>query len=168
MTSGPGGLAKSMPDWLAHVLFAYVVCKLIGLRYKLSDRADVALVLIGALLPDITKMRLVLGLAGIDIQDMIEPLHTPAGSLLLAGLIALLFFDSRRVFLLLALGAGTHFTLDLMEDTVGGGVLLLFPLSWQRYGLGLIPNDDWRIGALIAALALAGMMIRWTLQRIAR
>ena len=148
-----------MPDWLAHILFAYLVCKIVSLKFKSLGGEEIAVIFIGAIIPDLTKAKLIFGIAGMDIQDMIETIHTPAGSLLVIAFISIFFIDTRRVFLLLALGAGTHFLLDLMEKTLDGGILLLFPLSWERYSFDLIPNDDWRTGVLFGALILAGMII---------
>lgn len=156
-----------MPDWLTHVLFAYVASRAPGLVFKPLDRADTALVLIGALLPDLTKVRLAFELMGMDVRDLIEPLHTPAGSLLVAALISLFFFNSSRTFLLLAFGAGTHCFLDVIEGPVGGGIRLLFPLNWTVYSLDLMPSDDWRTGAILLAVILSWAMVLWIFRRLA-
>lgn len=157
-----------MPEWLAHVAFAYLVFKLCTRRYKSLDSADMALVLIGSILPDLSKIKLAFGVAGMDVQNLVDPLHTPAGSVLVAGLLSLLFLDSIRASLLLAMGAGTHFLLDTMESQIAGGIMLLFPLRWEGYSFGLLPNDDWKIGAILLAATLAGLASHRFLQKMVR
>jgi len=39
-----------MPDWLAHVLFAYVLCSVLGTKFKLFTKPNTALVMVGALI----------------------------------------------------------------------------------------------------------------------
>ena len=39
-----------MPEWLTHVIFAYLVFKLCSLRYRSLEGADMALVLMGSIL----------------------------------------------------------------------------------------------------------------------
>lgn len=157
-----------MPDWLTHILFAFIACKASGLVFKPLDRADIALVLIGALLPDLTKVRLAFELMSMDVKDLIEPLHTPAGSLLISVLISLFFFDSSRTFLLLASGAGTHFFLDVIEGMIGGGIRLLFPLNWTVYSIDLLPGEDWRVGVMLLAVIISWAMVQWIFRRITK
>ena len=70
-----------MPDWLAHILFAYVLCKVLGIKLKVFNNENVAIVMIGSLIPDVVKVGLIFDLAGIDVWDFIAPLHTPICSL---------------------------------------------------------------------------------------
>ena len=155
-----------MPEWLTHVIFAYLVFKLCSLRYRSLDGADMALVLMGSILPDFSKIDLAFGVAGMDIQNMVDPLHTPIGSILVAGLLSLLFQNCSKAFMLLVIGAGTHLLLDTMESQIAGGIMLLFPLSWNRYSLAILPNDDWRVGAILLATMLAVVMILRILKKV--
>ncbi len=82
-----------MPDWLAHVLFAYVLCSLLGMKFKQFTKANTALVMAGALIPDLVKFELGFDLLGIAVEDLLAPLHTPIGSFVSAALIALLFTE---------------------------------------------------------------------------
>jgi hypothetical protein len=143
-----------MPDWLAHILFAYVLCKVLGIKFKVFNKENTAVVMIGSLIPDIVKIGLIFDLFSIDVWDFITPLHTPACSLLVAGLISLLFYEPTVVFLLLVLGFTTHYMLDLLLKHVSGGMLLLFPLSWEEYQLGLIQCDDYMITLVLVVLAV--------------
>jgi hypothetical protein len=42
-----------MPDWLAHILFAYILCKVLGLKFKQFRNNDItAIVIVGSLISD--------------------------------------------------------------------------------------------------------------------
>ena len=143
-----------MPDWLAHVLFAYIVCNVLGIRFKIFNKENTAIVMIGALIPDIVKVGLGFDFFGLDVWNFIAPLHTPVGSLFSAALISLLFYESVLVFSLLIVGFTTHFILDLLMGHVSGGMLLLFPFSWDEYQLGSMQCDEYRIALIMVFLAL--------------
>jgi hypothetical protein len=142
-----------MPDWLAHVLFAYILCSVLGLKFKVFNKENTAVVMIGALVPDLVKVGLVFDFLGMYVGDFIYLLHTPVGSLLVAGTASLLFSESVFVFGFLILGVTTHFMLDLLLGHVSGGMLLFFPVSWDKYQLGLIHSDDFRITVLMIVVA---------------
>ena len=144
-----------MPDWLAHIFFAYILCKIAELKLDTFRRGEnVALVIVGSLLPDLVKIALIFDLAKIYVWDFIMPLHTPIGSLLVAALISLAFYNWRTTFLLLTLGFLSHYALDMTLGHVSGGMLLLFPFSWNKYQLGLIHSDDFRITLILGVIAL--------------
>jgi hypothetical protein len=142
-----------MPDWLAHVLFAYILCSVLGMKFRLFTKDNTAIVMVGALIPDLVKIGLGFDLFGIAVWDFLAPLHTPIGSVLSAGLIALLFAEVFIVFGLFILGATTHFVLDLLLGHVSGGMLLFFPVSWQEYQLGLIHSDNYGVALILLFLA---------------
>jgi hypothetical protein len=143
-----------MPDWLAHVLFAYILCSVLGLKYNVfANKENTALVMVGALIPDLVKIGLGFDLLGIAMWDFVAPLHTPIGSVLSAGLIALLFSEVFIVFALLVVGFTTHFVLDLLLGHVSGGMLLFFPVSWQEYQLGLIHADNYSVALILLVFA---------------
>lgn len=64
----------------------------------LNKKENVAIVMVGALIPDIVKIELIFDVFGVEVWDFIAPLHTPASSLLVAGLISMLFYESTVVF----------------------------------------------------------------------
>ena len=142
-----------MPDWLAHVLFVYVLCSILGTRFKFFTEENTALVMLGALIPDLVKIELGFELIGIDATDFLMPLHTPAGSFLSAALLSLFFTEVLVVFSLFVLGFTTHFALDLLLGHVSGGMLLFFPVSWSEYQLGLIHSDDYGVALILLGLA---------------
>jgi hypothetical protein len=49
-----------MPDWLTHVLIAYSVCQLLSWRYVWFSPPYVAVAMGGALLPDASKLNLLI------------------------------------------------------------------------------------------------------------
>jgi membrane-bound metal-dependent hydrolase YbcI (DUF457 family) len=57
---------------------------------------------------------------------------------------------------LLGIGITTHVILDLFLVNVSGGMLLLFPFSWDEWHLDLIRSDDYMITiyAIIAAVVV--------------
>lgn len=140
-----------MPDWLAHILTAWILCKLLQSKFKLFDSKNTAIVMVGALIPDIVKVGLLFDFLRMDVWDFIAPFHTPIGSMLSAALFSLLFEERKRIFSLLILGASTHLALDFLLMHVSGGMLLLFPFSWGKWQLRVIHCDNYYV-ALIALL----------------
>ena len=142
-----------MPDWLAHILVAYILCSILRIKFKIFSKENTAIVMVGALIPDIVKVGLLFDSLGIDVWDFIAPLHTPIGSMLSAALFSLLFeFEKRKkIFYLLILGASTHYALDFLLMHISGGMLLLFPFSWHGWQLRVIQCDNYYV-ALIALL----------------
>jgi len=61
--------------------------------------------MVGALIPDIVKVGLLFDFLGMDVWDLIAPLHTPVGSMLYAALFSLLFEERIRILYLLIFGA---------------------------------------------------------------
>jgi hypothetical protein len=137
-----------MPDWLTHSLVGWITGK--------TTKQDIALIVIGALIPDLVKIdMLFIWLQG-ESSQFFDPLHTPIGALLVAGIIAVFFQDIRKAFLSLSIGVSTHFILDFFLVHVHGGMKLLFPFSWEEWQVYLIRIDDYRmtIGAVLAALLI--------------
>ena len=141
-------------DWMAHVAFAFILCALLSLKWPVFGGRNTVLVMIGALLPDIFKLYLPLQVIGVHAQDSLALFHIPIGTALVCGLCALLF-EQRirvRVFLLFALGMVTHYALDVILISVGGGVALLYPLSWNTWHLDLVRPNNW-LGTTILVVA---------------
>lgn len=149
-----------VPDWLAHVLMAYLVCQVLGWRIKSFDGANTALVVVGSLIPDLVKVGIVLGVLGVAAWDLLDALHMPVGSLLSVALISAFFLRPREAFPFMVLGVGTHYALDMLLRHVSGGMLMLFPFSWGRYQLGLIGCEDFKITLAILVLVLVVEMVK--------
>jgi hypothetical protein len=98
--------------------------------------------------------------------------HIPIGTLLVCGLCALLFEEGTRVrvFLLFTFGMVTHYALDVLLIHVSGGLMLLYPLSWDTWALQLVRPDNW-LGTtiLVAAAVLVWLVLRvWSNRRVER
>lgn len=128
-----------MPDLLAHVLAAYAVFRLAGLRWKWITRPYVTVGMVGSIVPDVMKVGILVDDSSIEnllgLPFSWFPLHT-AGGVLVSCAIGGLLVESgerRRVFGLLVAGAGTHLLLDgLLRKPTGRSDPLLWPLTWYR------------------------------------
>jgi hypothetical protein len=138
-----------MPDLLAHIAVAYIICRILYFKYPAFDSANTVLAMMGSLLPDLAKLGIIFNsffsiyFFEYNINDYIYALHTPITSLVLAGVIAIFFQNKKYAFLFLALGAFSHYALDLLLIQVGGGYFFLFPISWQIFHLDLLPPDGY-------------------------
>ena len=133
-----------MPDWFTHSLIGWITGK--------TTKQDVALLVIGALIPDLVKITLLFTWLGIHDIQFFDPLHLPTGAFLVAGIIALFFQDIKKAFLSLGIGVTTHFILDFFLVHTHGGIKLLFPFSWDGWQVYLLRSDDYRM-TIVAILA---------------
>ena len=135
-----------MPDWFTHTLVGWITGKTL--------KTDIALVIIGSLIPDLVKINLAFTWLHINDHGFFYPLHTPIGALLICGIIALLFPNPKQALPPLIIGVTTHFILDFLLIHAHGGMKLLYPFSWQEWQLYLIRSDDYliTISAIIVAL----------------
>lgn len=119
-----------MADLLTHVLAAYIVVKLLGLRYGWITAPYVTMAMVGAVLPDLNRVRLL-----VDDATMTALLGVPwswgaqhrlGGVLISVLIICVLVSDSARtrVFVMLSLGAGLHLFMDLFLHNHP------FPILW--------------------------------------
>lgn len=152
-----------MADVLTHVLVGYLLGTLLALRYDWLDERFVTVVMLGALLPDLTKVSLVVddalveGALGVPFSWF--AIHTPAGSLVACAVGALLVGDGyrRRVFALLAIGAVSHHVLDaLLLSVTGHSYALAWPLSTYHFPSPNLYLSSDRWPALVAGALAAG------------
>ncbi len=127
-----------MPDWVTHLGTTYIATRAID--PKLSHTADIRYLLLGALLPDVTRFTVIL----VDILDWsaIEtftyfiPFHSLLLVSLIAGAMALLLpasnGSSQRAFLLIVIGTIFHFLLDDLEGIVGCGSTTFYPFYFGK------------------------------------
>jgi len=137
-----------MPDWLTHSLIGWITGKTIKL--------DISLVVIGSLIPDISKLYLVSAwLLQRRTETFFLPIHTPIGAVLIACVTALFFQNMKKALIPLGIGIATHFILDFFLLNVFGDPLLC-PFSWDEWQLGLIRSDDYTmtIIAIVAAVVV--------------
>ncbi|MFT4979933.1 MAG: hypothetical protein ACI8S6_005845 [Myxococcota bacterium] len=139
----------------------------VGVLVKAITRGPHAAAFIaGNLLPDVLSRLPAMLCSGID-QHIVRlpplllygwnPLHMPAGMVLAAWLLSMLFDSSvrRGVFWNLLGGMAVHLGLDLLQSHLGVGYALLFPLSHQTHELGWIGSEDTVLIALPLALFAA-------------
>ncbi|MGZ7134888.1 MAG: metal-dependent hydrolase [Methanobacterium sp.] len=143
-----------MPDWVAHVLVAYISCTVLSFKYKQFNTPYTVIAMIGSLIPDIFKIYIPLETIGIYMQNIIVPLHLPIGSLIVVSIIALFFREKKLVFLFLIFGVITHYILDSFLIHLNGGMPLLFPFSWAGINYGIIPVDDYYLSLITIVLAI--------------
>ena len=141
-----------MPDWITHILIPWTLCTILGFKFKQFSQQNIAVVLTGALIPDIFKIYLVLNQIGIQIGSFLTPIHLPLGSILIAGIISLFFVERRLIFFFLILGVSTHYALDFLM--LNGGMSFLYPFSPLKWQIGIISMTDYNITiiSIIAAI----------------
>lgn len=154
-----------MPDLLSHAFIAYTLSTLLALRYEWLTPQYVTIGMVGAFIPDITKIDLIIGsntvAAAIDYPFDWFALHTIGGAFvaILIGVLVVSHDERRRVFALLALGAGSHLLADaLLLKASGLSSPLLWPLIqtpiptpglyrstdiWPSIATGLIALATW-------------------------
>jgi len=124
-----------MPNLLAHVFLGLVLS-------RLSSGNGKSMIVFGSILPDIKIFVYAiatptLGLA--EANALILPIHSPLGSLLLCAFFASLLPEKgfTEALFFLALGVSGHYLLDAAMFPVNGieHYLLLYPLSWEPYGI---------------------------------
>jgi len=125
-----------MPDWLTHSLVGWITGK--------TTKQEISLIVLGSLLPDLDKLSLVFNwILNTRTEAFFLPLHTPVGAVLVACVAALFFRSIKQAFLPLVIGIATHFVVDVIFFEVGGGLQVLFPMSWETWQLDLIPLTDY-------------------------
>ena len=108
--------------------------------------------LYGTLLPDVLARMPPMVLARVDAHLVSlpktviygwDPLHIPAGMVCVAWLVALLYPRGHRwrAFGWLCAGMGLHLGVDLLQDHLGVGYLLLWPLMTGTYELGWVGSE---------------------------
>ncbi|EKD49865.1 MAG: hypothetical protein ACD_63C00024G0006 [uncultured bacterium] len=121
-----------MPDLITHTAFAYF--------FTGKTRRFVIFVLLGAVLPDLTRVAFVIFTKNPHAYYFFAPLHTPFGSLLFVFLVVLLFEKEIRfrAFLWMLLGVAIHLILDVFQ-----GHYTSYPYQWAFPYLGLKEEIFW-------------------------
>jgi hypothetical protein len=146
-----------MPDWLTHSLIGWITGK--------TTKQDIALLVIGALIPDLVKIQLVFLWLGLYDYQFFEPLHTPIGAILIAGLIALFFPTPKKARLPLGIGVITHFILDFFLVHTQPTLKLLFPFSWDGWQISLYRSDEYLMTIVTVLIALIVSILCWIAYR---
>lgn len=141
-----------MPDLFTHALCGFVVAVVLSWRLEWLTRPFVPVAMLGAVLPDLNRIDLLvpdeLVAATLGVPFSWTPLHRVGGTLLVVCLGALLAHPRHRraVFTLLAVGAASHYGLDFMLYKPSG---LSGPLLWPflTHGFAIdgiyVSSDRW-------------------------
>ncbi len=115
-----------LADLLTHVFVGYSIGIILSWRYKQIKSPHITAIMVGAALPDLVRIRLLLDPIKIEqylgIPFSWGPLHTVGGVLIIMTIGALLTIpkDSKMIFILLAIGAISHLFLDSLLITASG------------------------------------------------
>jgi len=141
-----------MPDWLVHTMIGWMTGKI--------TKMEVGLVVLGSILPDLVKINHIPLYFRVDLQSFFNPFHTPAGALLVGGILALFFSDSIKVFFAFVIGIATHFILDFFLIGATKGIQFPFPFSWEYWRFNEIMVDfRFTVLVVLGALALYGYFL---------
>jgi len=148
-----------MSDLLTHVLVGFTFRTILPVWLEWIGPSFVAIVIVGAVLPDLTKVDMVVPSSAVEAALGIPfdwfALHTPFGTMLVSSIGALLVDKPYRlrVFALLLAGAASHFVLDaLMISPSRFYHVLLWPVSTRHVALPALylSSDSWT--AVVAAV----------------
>ena len=142
-----------MPDLLSHIIFCLIACELVNFKKK-------GLILLGAILPDIITKIYLFGFIIKLPEELIHTLflfHGVIPIFLVTVLIGLFFRDVFSATYLIGVGALSHLLLDLFNGHFLGGLLLLFPISWNEYRISIYwPNQYFYV--LVILLGIYGLV----------
>jgi hypothetical protein len=150
-------------DIFTHVLAAYVLATLLSIRYRRLAPRYVTVAMMGAMIPDLTKARILVDGARIETTLGIPfswgALHTLGGSLVavFVGVVLAGADQRKRVFLALVLGMLSHHALDhLIVHPSGHAYDVFWPVARYRIPYSGFYHSSDRWPALVATLAAAG------------
>jgi hypothetical protein len=141
-----------VPDLLSHVFIAYMICTLLSLRVEWLDARFVTVVLVGALIPDLVKVHLLvdetLVTTVVGVPFSWQPLQLLGGVAISVVIGGLVVHPSKRkaVVVLLGLGAVTHLVADgLLLTPTGRTTAVFWPLTrWHPPTPGLyLSTQTW-------------------------
>ncbi len=141
-----------MPDWIAHIAFAFIISVILGFKENRS------LMSLGAVLPDAFRLFIPFQpLAGFyGAINFFSPLHTLSGILLSSALVSSFFkpVPWRHAFALILLGATSHLFLDSLLFPYGKFYWFLWPLWTGFVGYGLIWPDSYLPTIILGSMGL--------------
>lgn len=158
-----------MTDLVTHVLFAYVELTVLAWRFNWIRRRMVPIGMAGAVLPDLSKIHVVVSSNSVErligIPFSWHPFHRVGGLVAVAGCLAVFFERSERwpSFGFLVAGGLSHLFLDVLIKRANGlAPPYLYPVSWWRPPAGnlYLSSDLWPAGVAVASvLALQIWMV---------
>lgn len=158
-----------MPDLLTHVLAGYILATILSFHYDWLTPGYVSIAMLGALVPDFTKIRL---LIPSDVMAAVLgfpfdwfAIHALGGALVAIAIGSLLTGSKQRkqVFGLLLLGALSHLFLDgLLLNLSGHSFAVFWPLTtYHPPTPGLYLSSDRWPAAVAALVAVAVWSLRY-------
>ena len=159
-----------MPDVLTHVLWGYIIGTLLSFRYDWIDARFITIVMLGALLPDLTKISIVIesdvAEHALGIPFSWSAIHRLGGVVVACAIGALLAGNGYRklVFGLLSIGAASHLIFDgLLVNPSGYSFAILWPLTNYHFPTPnfFVSSDRWP--AVFSGVLAAGVWLakRW-------
>ena len=155
-----------MPDVLTHVLWGYIIGMLLSFRYDWLDARFVTIVMLGALLPDLTKIALVVDDALVEhvlgVPFSWGAINRFGGATVTCAIGAVLAGDGLRkhVFALLMIGVASHLVLDgLLINPSGYSYAILSPLTNYHFPTPnlFVSSDRWP--AVVSGVVAAGIWL---------
>ncbi len=121
-----------MADLLTHVFVGFAIGVILSWRYEKIKSPHITAIMVGAALPDLVRIRLLLD--PIKIENVLGipfswgPLHTFGGVFVVIAIGSLLTVqeDSKLIFILLMIGAISHLFLDSLLITTSGYSYAIF------------------------------------------
>lgn len=125
-----------MADLYTHILTGFILAVVISWKLEWITRPYVGAAVVGAMIPDLSRLELVFPAASIESMTGLtwswSVLHRAGGVLLIILLITTLVprRHMKAVFVMVLLGVASHFTLDYMLWQPSGGTnLMLWPFA---------------------------------------
>lgn len=149
-----------MPNTLAHLGINGIVTR------TLIKKADIILIYIGAIIPDIPWIiqRAVLALMPsintYDLRLYCVIMSSLFFSIILSAAIAYLFIDTERTFIIFSAGSLIHLLLDSIEIKWANGVHLLAPFDWKLLNAGFFWPESVPI-YIITVCGLFYLIFKW-------
>lgn len=158
-----------MADLYTHVLVGYMIGVVLSWRYDWLGYPFIAVVIAGAILPDLNRIELLVPAATIEavlgLPFSWTPLHRAGGTLLVVCLGTLLARKQyrRAVFALLFVGAASHYLLDFWlykPSGVSGPLLWPFVTDGFRIDGFYLSSDRWP-----AVVSTVAAIVIWVVDR---
>lgn len=159
-----------MADLLTHVLVAYTLGIVLSWKYRWIKSHHVTMMMVGAAIPDLVRIRLLI--PSHVIEDLLgipfswDPIHTLGGSILIVLILTMLFKEdansegSKRLFLVLFAGMVSHLFLDALLITASGHTYAIFwPLTDYRPVISGVYLSTDVIPAVISLIAAASVRL---------
>lgn len=155
-----------MAETLSHVLHAFVILTIASWSIGWLDREWIAVAMVGAIVPDLSRIDLLLSADAIEatlgIPFSWSPIHTLGGVVVLSAVGAMLFATRQaqvRAFGLLVAGGIIHLLVDSLKLWADGVTSAYwYPLTWYNPPAGMlyVTADRW---VTVVSIALAVVVL---------